>query len=82
MLLVIEVADSSLKYDHEVKLPMYAHGGVEELWIVNVAESKIEVYRGPQPHGTYASRTDFGRGEALSMAAFAEIAFEVDAILG
>ncbi len=82
VLLVIEVADTSLIYDREVKLPMYARGGIEELWIINLTEFKIEVYRQPLPSGAYASRTDFARGESLSIAALADIAFEVDSIVG
>ena len=82
VLLVIEVSDSSLNYDREVKLPMYALGGIQELWIVNLVESKIEVYRQPLPTGVYASRTDFGRGESLCLAGLPDVAFEVDSILG
>ena len=82
MLLAIEVADSSLNYDREVKLPMYALGGIQELWIVNLIESKVEVYRQPLPTGAYASRIDFGRGESLCLAGLPDVAFEVDSILG
>ena len=82
VLLVIEVSDSSLNYDREVKLPMYALGGIQELWIVNLVESKIEVYRQPLPTGVYPSRTDFGRGESLCLAGLPDVSFEVDSILG
>lgn len=43
--LLIEVADSSLRIDRGVKLPLYASAGVPEVWIVNLADRQVEVYR-------------------------------------
>ncbi|MEM9829188.1 MAG: Uma2 family endonuclease [Bacteroidota bacterium] len=45
--LVIEVADSTYKKDREKKLPLYAEGGVIEVWIVNLTERRVEVYTQP-----------------------------------
>ena len=45
--LVIEVADSSLEYDQEIKLPLYASAGVPEVWILDFSNQKIEVYHSP-----------------------------------
>ncbi len=39
VLLLIEVADSSLRYDREVKIPRYARAGVPEVWLVDLARS-------------------------------------------
>ena len=64
--LVIEVADSSLAYDRDIKLPLYAQAGIQEFWIVNLNESKVEVYRQPQTEGDYLSLVDFSRGQSLS----------------
>jgi len=47
-LLVVEVSVSSLQFDREQKLPTYAGAGIPEVWIVNVADQKLEVYREPQ----------------------------------
>ncbi len=47
ILLIIEVADSSLEYDREVKLPIYANAGIPEYWIVNLQDARIEVYKKP-----------------------------------
>ncbi len=47
ILLLIEVADSSLEVDREVKGPIYAEAGIPEYWIVNLPERRIEVYRNP-----------------------------------
>lgn len=45
--LIIEVADSSLNYDREIKLPIYAKAGIGEYWIVNVEARNIEAYHTP-----------------------------------
>jgi Uma2 family endonuclease len=47
VLLLVEVADSSLSYDREVKLPNYAIAGIPEYWIVNLIDKQIEVHRNP-----------------------------------
>ena len=47
VLLVIEVADSSLDYDH-AKLRIYAAAGVSEVWIVDLQADRVEVYRNPR----------------------------------
>ncbi|KAB8330781.1 Uma2 family endonuclease [Scytonema tolypothrichoides VB-61278] len=44
ILLLIEIADSSLKYDQEVKLPIYAQAGVSNYWIFNLVDSCLECY--------------------------------------
>ncbi|NJO03687.1 MAG: Uma2 family endonuclease [Bacteroidia bacterium] len=46
-LLIIEVADSSLSYDKEIKLPLYASSGIPECWIVNLEAQMVEAYRQP-----------------------------------
>ncbi|MGB3849065.1 MAG: Uma2 family endonuclease [Tunicatimonas sp.] len=45
--LLIEVADSSVRIDREVKLPVYAAAEVSEVWIVNLNEKLIEVFHSP-----------------------------------
>ena len=47
-LLVVEIADSSLRYDRDVKLRFYAESGVPELWIVDVRQPRLLVYREPE----------------------------------
>lgn len=53
--LVIEVADSSLSTDREVKLPIYATAGIPVYWIVNLTDQQIEVYHTPD-EGIYKVR--------------------------
>jgi len=80
--LVIEVSDSSLTYDREIKLPLYAEAGIQDFWIINLNDSMVEIYRQPLASGHYASRSDFSRGETLSPLAFAELTFKVNEMLG
>lgn len=52
VLLLIEVSDTTLRYDRTVKLPLYARSGIVEVWIVNLKKKVVEVYRKPK-HGKY-----------------------------
>jgi Uma2 family endonuclease len=51
VLLLVEVADASLRYDRTVKLPLYAVAAIPEVWIVDVAGGAVEIYRDPTPGG-------------------------------
>ena len=53
VLLIVEVADTSLREDRVVKAPLYAEGGIPEYWIVNLLERLVEVHRQPEG-GRYA----------------------------
>ena len=59
--LLIEVADSSVRIDREIKLPVYAAAGVPEVWIVNLADRRVEVYR-EVSQGRYQSEK-FAKGK-------------------
>jgi len=68
-LLVVEVAQTSLEYDREVKAPLYARAGIPEYWIVNLDGQCIEVYRDPAPMGEgfgYRSRRIYMRDERIA----------------
>jgi Uma2 family endonuclease len=81
ILLLIEVADSSLKYDQRVKSKLYGAAGIADYWIVNLPSRQIEVYREPRPNG-YRTVTHYAPGETLSLLAFQDIALVVDEIIG
>jgi Uma2 family endonuclease len=53
VLLIIEVADTSLRYDREIKVPLYARYGIPELWVVDLSGRNLTRYRDPR-EGTYA----------------------------
>lgn len=48
VLLLIEVSDSSLRYDRETKVPLYAQNNVVETWIIDIHKQRLEIYRDPQ----------------------------------
>jgi Uma2 family endonuclease len=81
VLLLIEIAHSSLSYDRRIKLPLYAAAGISEVWIVAIPTSRVLVHRDPSPTG-YASITEHERGASLSPLAFPDISVSVDEILG
>lgn len=68
VLVLIEVADSSLGYDRGTKLRVYASAGIPLYLIVNIPERQIECYAEPVPgEGSYRRRTDCRKGEMLSL---------------
>jgi hypothetical protein len=80
VLLLIEVADTSQRYDRLVKLPLYGRAGVPEVWIVDLPGEVIEIYRDPTPSG-YGQARRAARGDAVAPAAFPDIVLSVDTIL-
>ena len=78
---LIEVSDSSLTFDREVKLPLYARNGVAEVWVVNVPGAVVEVYRAPAG-GEFLDRSTLRRGDSLSPRAFPDLVLAVETILG
>jgi Uma2 family endonuclease len=81
VLLVVEVSDTTLSYDRNVKLPLYAGSGVPEAWLVDLAGRKVEVHSEPGPGGYRTSRS-FGPGEIIVSAAVESVSLEVDEVLG
>ena len=81
ILLIAEVADSSLNYDRTVKLPLYAEAGIPEAWLFNVVAAQIERHTAPR-QGQYHQITIAGRGERLSSTVLADLTFDVDEVLG
>jgi Uma2 family endonuclease len=82
ILLLVEVAETSLEDDREVKGPLYAEAGITEYWIVNLVDRCLEVYRGPQPTGTYADVRTVRPGDQVEVAALAGLTVDVTALLG
>ena len=73
VLLLIEVAETSLRYDRTTKLRLYAEVGVPEYWVIDAAAERIEVYRGPTARGYREAQTLEG-ASAVSVQAFPEVA--------
>ena len=81
VLLIIEVADSSLAYDRNVKRSLYARHGIPEFWIVNLVAGEVEVCREPQGE-QYASVSRVGREGTLKPHLLPRVMISVAALLG
>ena len=55
VLLIIEVSDSTLRYDRDVKVPLYANHGIPEVWLLDLQQKQLEIYREPT-RGQYRQR--------------------------
>jgi Uma2 family endonuclease len=65
--LVVEVSDSTLRFDHIIKLPLYARAGIPEYWIVNLVDFTVEVYTEPTFDNGYANRHDYKPSESVPL---------------
>lgn len=75
ILLVIEVADTSLRFDLERKTPLYLAGGIPEVWVIDLAAGVLQVFR----PGTVER---LSVGDVLAPEAFPDVVLQVAAILG
>ena len=81
VLLLIEVADTSLPRDCRVKVPLYARAGVGEVWLVDLTTDRVEVYRDPTAGG-YGHARALGRGESIAPEAFPHVTIAITDLLG
>jgi Uma2 family endonuclease len=81
ILLVIEVADTSIAYDRDIKIPLYARAGIREAWLVDLAADRIDVYQDPIA-GQYAAVRTVCRGDVLTPLQLPHVTLAVDEILG
>jgi len=79
VLLLIEVAESSLAEDTGEKARLYAEAGIQDYWVVNLVEDCVEIFRNPRSSG-YQSR-EIRRGEEeLRPLAFPEVVLKPSAL--
>jgi Uma2 family endonuclease len=64
-LLVVEVADTTLRLDRVLKGPAYARAGIREYWIVNLRDRQLEVYRDPA-RSRYRTTIVYGADEGVT----------------
>lgn len=81
VLLIIEVADSSVDFDRRVKLPLYARASIPETWVMVLPKDLIEVHSQPL-NGKYQKVQRLKRGRRLASPTVAGLTFSVDGLLG
>ena len=80
-LLVIEVADTSLDHDRDIKIPAFARAGIPEAWLVDLVGEGIWIHRDPAGD-VYESVRLAARGETITPLLLPQISLGVDEILG
>ncbi len=76
IILVIEVADSSIKFDRDTKAALYAAAGIREYWIFNLIDDRLEIYR--QPEGDiYASIEIITPPRSVSLPQYSELLLNI-----
>jgi len=85
IIIVIEVADTTLEYDKGVKLSRYAQANIEEVWIVNLVERRVEIYKEvvllKDRAAVYRTRTDYYTDDVISVSAFPDLEIAIADIL-
>jgi Uma2 family endonuclease len=76
VLLAVEVADTTVRFDRLVKSRLYARAGIAEFWLCLAMDGAVEVYRGPGADG-YAGVTLHGPDQIVSPLAFPDVSFAV-----
>ena len=80
VLLLVEVADSTLAYDRRVKLPLYAAAGIPESWLMNLQDDVIEAHTDPAPNG-YRTVRRYRLGDAIAPIEFPELLIPVSQLI-
>jgi Uma2 family endonuclease len=84
ILLLIEIADSSLKYDQEEKLPVYAKAGISDYWIFNLVNNYLESYTEPykdlQGKFGYRRKLIFLQNESVSLPYFPDLVLDLSKV--
>jgi Uma2 family endonuclease len=80
MALVVEVADSTLKYDTEVKDKLYAQSGITDYWVLDLKNRQLHVFRNPTPTG-YTSHLILTEPNQITPIAFPHITLNLTDIL-
>jgi Uma2 family endonuclease len=81
VMLIVEVADSSVEYDRDIKIPLYVGAAIPEVWLVNLTKDTIEIYT--QPVGdAYREIRIVKRGESIVSKSIPNLILDADVVLG
>ena len=81
VLLIIEVSDTTVKYDRDKKLPLYAEAEIPEVWIINLPKEIVEVHTKPKV-GSYQTVKIYNRGAKIKFQVLLNVSLSVDEFLG
>jgi Uma2 family endonuclease len=81
VLLVVEVADTTVVKDRSVKVPLYARAGIAEAWLVNIPEERMEIYSDPSGD-SYRRAEVFARGSEARSHTIEGLSVSVGELLG
>lgn len=81
VLIVMEVADTSVAYDRDVKFPLYAQAGIPEAWLWDLPSQIVERHGDPSERG-YRSILRASAGESIKSLVLPSLTIRVDDILG
>lgn len=81
MLLLIEIAYSTVRFDTKIKGPLYAEAGISEYWIVDIPQNVLEVRSDPV-NGRYTRHEILKDGQTISPRLLPGVSFQVAEILG
>lgn len=76
ILLLIEVSDSSIEYDQNVKIPLYAENKISEVWLVNLNDNCVEIYQKPYQN-YYQNIQKLSAINIISLSNFSEIEIKI-----
>lgn len=80
ILLLIEVSDRSIEYDRQIKIPLYAENKIQEVWLININESLIQVYQNPQGK-LYKNITNYQINDTINLTCFPDCQIKVNKVL-
>jgi Uma2 family endonuclease len=81
VLLVIEVADTTVHYDRNVKVPLYARAGIAEALLFNLPDDRLEYFSRPE-RGVYQVNRITNRGQQFESTSVVGLTLDVEIILG
>ena len=79
MLLLVEVSDTSLSDDRDIKVPLYARHGIPEVWLVDLVRERLEIYLGPTAQG-YRQALRPRAGDVITASRVPEVNLDIDVL--
>jgi len=80
VLLIVEVAEASLAYDRDVKVPLYARHGIPEVWLVDLAGHRLHIHRAPA-NGSYQEVQILAAPGRIALTALSDVAINFEGVV-